>query len=60
MRDAPLIRTPEEITSEWLGQALGRSEVELLGVKRIGTGQMSQSYRVSFRGWERRGQARLR
>ena len=46
---APFIRTPEEITAEWLGSALGRPGLELLGSERIGTGQMSQSHRVSFR-----------
>lgn len=43
-----LIKVPEEITAAWLGGVLGEAEVELTGSKRIGTGQMSQSYRVSY------------
>ncbi|HWF53197.1 MAG TPA: phosphotransferase [Solirubrobacteraceae bacterium] len=49
MRDAPLIRTPDELTSDWLSEALGRPGLELRGTERIGTGQMSQSHRVRFR-----------
>jgi hypothetical protein len=48
MRDAPLIRTVEEITSAWLSEAVGRPGLELLGIERIGTGQMSQNHRVRF------------
>jgi len=44
------IRVPEEITAEWLAAVLGEGELELLATERIGTGQMSQSHRVSFRG----------
>ena len=44
-----LIRTAEEITEEWLGAALGIDGVELVGAEAIGTGQMSTSYRVSYR-----------
>lgn len=44
-----LIHTPEEIGGEWLTAALGRTApLELLGIERIGTGQMSQTLRVSF------------
>jgi len=43
-----LIKVPDEITAAWLGAVLGREDVELVGSKRIGTGQMSQSYRVMF------------
>jgi hypothetical protein len=48
MRDAPLIRLADEITETWLSAALARPALELLGVTPIGTGQMSQSYRVRF------------
>ena len=48
MADAPLIHTAEEITGEWLAAVLGRNGIELLGTDRIGTGQMSQSHRVTF------------
>ncbi len=41
-----LIRTSEEITEEWLGGVLGRPELQIADVTRIGTGQMSQSHRV--------------
>lgn len=44
-----LIRTPVEITADWLGEVLGRPGLELTAIERIGTGQMSQSHRVSFR-----------
>jgi hypothetical protein len=30
----------------WLGEVVGAAGVELVGVRRIGTGQMSHSYRV--------------
>jgi hypothetical protein len=52
MRDAPLIRTAEEISSEWLSEVLGHPGVRLIDVAPIGTGQMSQSYRVRFSGGE--------
>jgi Phosphotransferase enzyme family len=48
MRDAPLIRTPDEITGAWLSEALGRSGLTLADTERIGTGQMSQNHRVRF------------
>ena len=50
MTVATLIRTPGEITADWLGAVLGRSDLELLGTERIGTGQISQSHRVAFQG----------
>lgn len=43
-----LIRTSDEITSSWLGGVLGRPELEVTGVSAIGTGQMSQSHRITF------------
>jgi hypothetical protein len=45
---ATFIRTPEEITSEWLGAALDRPGLAVTGTERIGTGQMSQNHRVTF------------
>jgi hypothetical protein len=48
--DPQLIRVAGDITPEWLGTALGRSgPIEVLSAGRIGTGQMSQNYRVVFR-----------
>jgi len=46
-RDVPLIKTIEELTEEWLADALGR-EVPGFTAERIGTGQMSLSYRVTL------------
>lgn len=43
-----LIRTPDQITAEWLGSVLGRSGLELHSTERIGTGQMSQNFRATF------------
>src|SRR3712207_1827127 len=43
-----LIRTPDEITAPWLQGVLGAGSLELIGVERIGTGQMSQSHRATF------------
>ena len=43
-----LIRTVDELTPEWLAEAIGRPVAELLGTERIGTGQMSHSHRVTF------------
>src|SRR5689334_18097477 len=48
MPSEPVIRTPDELTAGWLGGVLGRDGLELHGLERIGTGQMSQSHRVSF------------
>lgn len=58
MTTAPFIRTPDELSAEWLEGALGRSGVELVGTERIGTGQMSQNHRVVFTAdGEREGEA---
>ncbi len=46
---AALIRTPDEITAEWLAPVLELPGLEVTGTERIGTGQMSQNHRVSFR-----------
>jgi Phosphotransferase enzyme family len=43
-----IIRTVDELTPEWLGDALGRPIAEVGGIERIGTGQMSHSHRVTF------------
>lgn len=44
-----LIRTADEITGNWLAEVLELDAVALEGVERIGTGQMSTSYRVTYR-----------
>jgi len=43
-----LIKLPEEISGPWLGDVLGLDGLEVGSVTRIGTGQMSQSHRVTF------------
>lgn len=48
MTTATLIRTPDEITAAWLSVVLGTDGVEVGDVTRIGTGQMSQSFRVAY------------
>jgi hypothetical protein len=45
-----LIRTPEEITSGWLSDALGGGPVQIESIDRIGTGQMSQNHRITYVG----------
>jgi hypothetical protein len=51
MTAATLIRTPDEINDDWLAAALGaEGPLEVHSVERIGTGQMSQSHRVTFTG----------
>jgi len=45
-----IIRKPTEVTSDWLAAALGRAGLNVRSVAPIGTGQMSQSHRVSFVG----------
>lgn len=39
---------PEDLTCEWLTTALGRGPVSGFSFERIGTGQMSECYRVSL------------
>jgi hypothetical protein len=48
--DSQLIRVAGDITPDWLGNVLGRpGPLEVRSTQRIGTGQMSQNYRVVFR-----------
>jgi hypothetical protein len=47
--DAPVVRTIEELTAQWLGEVLDR-DVPSFEVERIGTGQMSLSHRVTLDG----------
>ncbi len=48
METVPIIRTPDELTGEWLAAALRRPGITLQQTERIGTGQMSQSIRLTF------------
>src|SRR5271167_1922539 len=43
-----VLRGPDELTSEWLARALGTGTVSGFEVEPIGTGQMSESCRVSL------------
>ncbi|KWX66728.1 phosphotransferase [Mycobacterium sp. NAZ190054] len=44
-----LIQRPADLTAEWLTAVLGQGTVTAFSVDRIGTGQMSECYRVSLR-----------
>ncbi len=46
--DAPVAR-PDDLTAEWLTATLGAGRVGGFSVDRIGTGQMSECYRVALR-----------
>jgi thiamine kinase-like enzyme len=43
-----LVREASEITGRWLERVLNRPRLQTTGVERIGTGQMSLTYRVSY------------
>src|ERR1700730_3645324 len=43
-----IIRTPEDLDAEWLAGALGTGPVASFSLEEIGTGQMSESHRVSL------------
>jgi hypothetical protein len=45
---AALIKTPEEISADWLAAALGGGQLHVTSVERIGTGQMSQNHRIAY------------
>jgi hypothetical protein len=42
------IERPDDLTSDWLTDALGAGTVEAFSTERIGTGQMSECYRVAL------------
>ena len=44
-----VVRTPDDLTAEWLADAVG-APVESFETERIGTGQMSQNHRVRLTG----------
>ncbi len=46
--EADVVRTPEDLTGEWLQGALGTGPVEAFTIERIGTGQMSESRRITI------------
>ena len=43
-----VLRSAQELTAEWLSAVLGGSPIEAIEVRAIGTGQMSESSRVSI------------
>jgi hypothetical protein len=45
---AAIVGSPDQITSDWLSAVLSRRALTVDAVTAIGTGQMSQSYRVTF------------
>ncbi len=49
MATVPIVPTVDAVTADWLGQALDRPGVTEVRTEAIGTGQMSQSYRATFR-----------
>ena len=46
MSTLPLIESPGDLSAQWLTAVLGRGTVTAFEVSRIGTGQMSECYRV--------------
>ncbi|MBI5105426.1 MAG: phosphotransferase [Solirubrobacterales bacterium] len=46
--DVPVVRHPDELTTAWLEQALGTGPIAGFALERVGTGQMSQSFRVTL------------
>src|SRR5262245_51588755 len=48
VRTTDIIERPSDLTAEWLSAAVGAPVVDF-GFERIGTGQMSECYRVSLR-----------
>jgi hypothetical protein len=42
------VERPEDLTADWLTAAIGAGTVERFGAERIGTGQMSECYRVAL------------
>ncbi|MFY9916839.1 MAG: phosphotransferase [Mycobacterium sp.] len=42
------IERPDDLTADWLTAAIGAGTVERFGTERIGTGQMSECYRVAL------------
>jgi hypothetical protein len=45
-----MIKTLEDLTPGWLAGVLGQTSLTIDGTQAIGTGQMSQSHRISFTG----------
>ncbi|CAN5542815.1 hypothetical protein BH10ACT9_BH10ACT9_19500 [soil metagenome] len=47
VRTDTAVERPSDLTAEWLTEVLGAGEVRMFTCDRIGTGQMSECYRVS-------------
>ncbi len=43
-----VIERPADLTAEWLTETIGAGRVDTFAVERIGTGQMSECYRVAL------------
>jgi Ecdysteroid kinase-like family len=46
--DTPVLRLPDDLTTEWLASALGTGPIDAFSTESIGTGQMSESRRVAI------------
>ena len=46
--EAPVLKQPEDVTAAWLSEALGTGPVESFTLEPVGTGQMSESRRVTI------------
>ena len=54
-----VIERPSDLTAEWLAAVIGAGPVADFSVERIGTGQMSECYRVRLTYAEAEGGARV-
>jgi hypothetical protein len=48
VRTIDVIERPSDLTAEWLTASVGADAVADFGYERIGTGQMSECYRVAY------------
>lgn len=48
MTAEPIVERPGDLTARWLTEAIGAGEVSDFTVERIGTGQMSECYRIAL------------
>ncbi|HET6732598.1 MAG TPA: phosphotransferase, partial [Mycobacterium sp.] len=48
MRTTDVVERPSDLTAQWLTEAIGAGTVTDFGTERIGTGQMSECYRIAL------------
>lgn len=48
MHTTDVVERPSDLTAQWLTEAIGAETVTDFGTERIGTGQMSECYRVAL------------